>query len=180
MQVRLFIFCTFCSLKVSAIFDHFGYPSPHLDQWQQHTWYDLGATQDLLHHMCNRLAKGLPATASPLRTGPPSSSYMPTSMATHPTFGGKFTKASKERCPPQSVTTVGPPPAVKVTTSKTEVRKRRKNKQETPRCTVTSETIPAAKKTKVVSESPDSEAEGPFRDSDRTISMLENSPNTSQ
>ena len=39
------------SLRVSAILDHFGYPHPQLDQWQQRTWYDLGSVQDLLHRM---------------------------------------------------------------------------------------------------------------------------------
>ena len=48
-----------------------------------------------------------------------------------------------------------------------------------PKCTVTSETIPSVeKKPKIFSESPDSEAEGPFRDSDRTVSAPEGSPDT--
>ena len=42
--------------------------------------------------------------------------------------------------------------------------------------TVTSETVsPPGKKKKIISESPDSQAEGPFRDSD-TMSAPENSP----
>ena len=44
------------SLRVSAVLDHFGYPAPHLDQWQQHVWYDLGATQEVLHQMRIRLS----------------------------------------------------------------------------------------------------------------------------
>ena len=39
------------SLRVSAVLDHFGYPAPYLDQWQQRVWYDLGATQEILHQM---------------------------------------------------------------------------------------------------------------------------------
>ena len=39
------------SLRVSAVLDHFGYLAPHLDQWQQRIWYDLGATQEVLHQM---------------------------------------------------------------------------------------------------------------------------------
>ena len=39
------------SLRVSAVLNHFGYPAPHLDQWQQRVWYDLGATQEVLHQM---------------------------------------------------------------------------------------------------------------------------------
>ena len=68
-----------------------------------------------------------------------------------------------------------------VTPPKTEAKKRKKKRRATPKCTVTSETIPVVeKKMRVVPESPDSEAEGPFRDSDRTISAPENSPNASQ
>ena len=169
------------SLRISAIFDHFGYPSPQLDQWQQHIWYDLGATQDLLHCMHNCLVKGLPAAASLPRVEPPSPLYMPTSMSTHPAHGGKFVKASKGGGLPQNAATAGPSLATTVTPPKTEVKKRKKKKQAEPRCTVTSETIPVVeKRKKVVPESPDSEAEGPFRDSDRTKSTPENSPNTNQ
>ena len=46
MQVLLLSWL-FYSLRVSAVLDHFGYPAPHLDQWQQHVWYDLGATQEV-------------------------------------------------------------------------------------------------------------------------------------
>ena len=46
----------FHSLRVSAVLDHFGYPAPHLDQWQQRFWYDLGATQEALHQMRTRLS----------------------------------------------------------------------------------------------------------------------------
>ena len=99
------LFLTHHSLRVSAIIDHFGYPSPQLDQWQQHTWYNLGATHDLPHCMRNCLEKGLPRAASPPRVEPPSSPYLPTSSATRPAYGGKFVKASKGGDPPQDVTT---------------------------------------------------------------------------
>ena len=55
------------SLQVSAVLDHFGYPAPHLEQWQQRVWYDLGATQEILHQMRICLSRGLPATTSPPR-----------------------------------------------------------------------------------------------------------------
>ena len=171
----------FYSLWISAIFYHFGYPSPQLDQWQQHTWYDLGAIQDLLHHMHNCLAKGLPATASPARVESSSSPHMPTSAVTHPAHGGKFVKASKGGGPPKGATAAGPSSAMKVTPPNTEAKKKKKKRRVTSKCTVTSETIPVVeKKLRVVPESPDSEAEGPFGDSDRTVSTPENSPNTSQ
>ena len=169
------------SLRISAIFDHFGYPSPQLDQWQQHIWYDLGATQELLHHMRNQLAKGLPRAASPPRVEPSSSSFLPTSPATRTTSGGKFIKASKGGGPPQNAATAGPSSAVTVTPPKLEVKKRKKKRLATPKCTVTGETIPVVeKRPRVVPESPDSEAEGPFRDSDHTVSTPEYSPNTPQ
>ena len=130
--------------------------------------------------MRNCLAKGLPAAASPPRVKPPSSSFLPTSSATHPTHGGKFVKASKGGGPLQNAATARPSSAAMVTPPKTEAKKRKKRRA-TPKCTVTSETMPVVeKRTKVVPESPDSEEEGPFRDSDRTVSAPENSPNTPQ
>ena len=150
------VFCSlyFYSLRISAIFDHFGYPSPQLDQWQQRIWYDLGATQDLLHHMCNRLAKGLPTAASPPRVEPPSSSFLPTSSETRPAHGGKFVKVLKGGGPPQNAATAGPSSAAMVTPSKMEVKKRKKKRQATPKCTVTSETIPVVEKKTKVFQSP--------------------------
>ena len=131
--------------------------------------------------MCNHLAKGLPAAASPPRVEPPSSPYLPTSLVTRPAHGGKFVKASKGGGPPQNVTTAGSSSTTMVTPPKTEAKKRKKKKQATPKCTVTSKTIPVVeKRKKVVPESPDSEAEGPFRDSDCTESAPENSPNADQ
>ena len=59
------------SLQVSAVLDHFGYPAPHLDQWPQRVWYDLGATQEVLYQMRICLSRGLPAIASPPRAESP-------------------------------------------------------------------------------------------------------------
>ena len=98
----------FYSLRVSAILDHFGYPHPQLDQWQQCTWYDLGSIQDLLHRMQNRLAKGLPAVASPQRSGPHDSPLPPTSTAIRPNHGSVLVKASRGGGPAQNTATTGP------------------------------------------------------------------------
>ena len=169
----------FYSLRVSAILDHFGYPHPQLDQWQQRTWYDLGSVQDLLHRMRNRLAKGLPAVASPPRSGPHDSPLPPTSTATCPNRGGIPVKASRGGGPAQDIATTGPSTSVTESPPKTEGKKQRRKKRTIPKCTVTSETIPSVeKKPKIFSESPDSEAEGPFRDSDHTVSAPEGSPDT--
>ena len=156
------------SLRVSAVLDHFGYPAPHLDQWQQHVWYDLGATQEVLHQMRIRLSRGLPAIASPPRAKSPSPSRRPAVAPIHPIHEKEFVKASKGGSSAPSTVSTGPSPPVATTSPKTEIRKKRKRKPS--KCTVTSETVsPLEKrKKKVISESPDSQAEGPFYDSDTT------------
>ena len=57
---------SFLCLKVGAVFDHFGYPAPRLDEWQQRTWYDLGTAQSLLQTMQSRLIRGCPTIAGPI------------------------------------------------------------------------------------------------------------------
>ena len=164
------------SLRVSAVLDHFGYPAPHLDQWHQHIWYDLGATQEILHQMHTCLSRGLPAIASPPRAESPPPSRRPAAMLICPSHGGKFVKASKGESSAPSTVSTGPSSPTVTTSPKTETRKRKKCKS--PKCTVTSETVsPPGKKKKVISESPDSQAEGPFYDTD-TISVPEDSPHT--
>ena len=156
------------SLRVSAVLDHFGYPAPHLDQWQQRVWYDLGASQEVLHQMRIRLSRGLPAIASPPRAESPPPSRRPAAAPIRPRHGGEFIKASA----PSTMST-GPSSPVATTSPKTEIKKKRKRKS--VKRTVTSETVsPPEKKKKIISESPDSQAEGPFCDSD-TISALEDS-----
>ena len=160
------------SLRVSAVLDHFGYLAPHLDQWQQHAWYDLGATQEVLHQMRIRLSRGLPAIASPPRAKSPSPSRRPAAAPICRIHEGEFVKASKGGSSAPSTASTGPSSPV-ATTSRTEKKKRRKHKP--AKCTVTSETVSLPeKKKKVISESPDSQAEGPFCDSD-TVSAPEDS-----
>ena len=163
------------SLRVSAVLDHFGYPAPHLDQWQQCVWYDLGATQEVLHQMRIRLSRGLPAIASPPRAESPPPSHRPAAAPIRPSHGGEFVKASKGESSAPSTASTGPSSPVATTSPKTEIKKKRKRKP--AKCTVTSETVslPEKKKRKVISESPDSQAEGPFYDSD-TASAPGDSP----
>ena len=162
------------SLRVSAVLDHFRYPAPHLDQWQQRVWYDLGATQEILHQMRTRLSRGLPVIASPPRAESPTPSRRPAATPIRPSHGGKFIKASKGESSAPSTVSTGPSSRTATASPKTETRKRRKRKS--AKCTVTSETVsPPEKKKKVISESPDSQAEGPFYDTD-TISASEDSP----
>ena len=156
---------------MSAVLDHFGYPAPHLDQWQQHVWYDLGATQEVLHQMRIRLSWGLPAVTSPPRAESPSPSRRPAAVPIHPTHEEEFIKASKGGSSDPSTVSTGPSPPVVTTSPKTEIKKKRKRKS--VKCTVTSETVSLPeKRKKIISESPDSQAEGPFCDSD-TMSVPE-------
>ena len=164
------------SLRVSAVLDHFGYPAPHLDQWQQHIWYDLGATQEVLHQMHTGLSRGLPVITSPPRAKSPPPSRRPAAMPICPSHGGKFVKALKGESSALSTASTRPSSPIVTTSPKTEIKKRRKHKS--AKCTVTSETVsPPEKKKKVISESPDSQAEGPFDDTD-TLSASEDSPHT--
>ena len=174
MSANIFPPDYFYSLRVSAVLDHFGYPAPHLDQWQQHIWYDLGATQEVLHQMRIRLSRGLPAITSPPRAESPSPSHRPVAAPILPTHEEELVKALKGGSSAPSTASTGPSLPVATTSPKTEMKKKRKRKS--IKHTVTSETVsPPGKKKKIISESPDSQAEGPFRDSD-TLSVSEDSP----
>ena len=112
--------------------------------------------------------------ASPPRAESPPPSRRPATAPICPSHGGKFVKASKGESSAPSTASTGPSSPTATTSPKTEIKKRRKRKS--AKCTVTSETvIPPEKKKKVISESPDSQAEGPFYDTD-TLSALEESP----
>ena len=162
------------SLRVSAVLDHFGYPAPHLDQWQQRIWYDLGATQEVLHQMRICLSRGLPAIASPPRAESPPPSRRSAGVPIRPIHEGEFVKASKGESSAPGTTSTGPSSPIATTSPRMEKKKRRKHKS--VKHTVTSEMVsPPEKKKKVISECPDSQAEGPFCDSD-TVSVPEDSP----
>ena len=94
-------------------------------------------------------------------------------MPIRPIHEGEFVKASKGGSSAPSTASTGPSSPVATTSPRTEKKKRRKHKS--VKRTVTSETVsPPEKKKKVISESPDSQAEGPFCDSD-TVSAPEDS-----
>ena len=89
---------------------------------------------------------------------------------------GGFVKASKGKSLAPSTTSTGPSSPIATTSPKMEIKKKRKRKSVKP--TVTSETVsPPEKRKKIISESPDSQAEGPFCDSD-TVSAPEDSSHT--
>ena len=125
--------------------------------------------------MRTRLSRGLPAIASPPRAESPPPSHRPAAAPIRPNHGGKFIKASKGESSAPSTMSTGPSSPIVTTSPKTEIRKKRKRKS--AKCTVTSEMVspPEKKKKKVISESPDSQAEGPFYDTD-TVSAPEDSP----
>ena len=47
------------SLRVSSVFDHFGYPAPPISEWRHAKWYNLRLVQEALGDMQNRLSNGL-------------------------------------------------------------------------------------------------------------------------
>ena len=125
LSLKITVFCNFVllnvykhfslltllySLQVSAVLNHFGYPAPHLDQWQQCIWYDLGATQEVLHQMRIRLSRGLPAITSPPRAESPSPSCRPAIVPIHPIHEKEFIKASKGGSSAPSTVGTGPCP----------------------------------------------------------------------
>ena len=81
--------------------------------------------------------------------------------------GGEFVKASKGESSAPSTTSTGPSSPIVTTSPKTEKKKRRK--RQSIKRTVTSETVSPPEKKKVISESPDSQAEGPFCDTDTSV-----------
>ena len=112
--------------------------------------------------------------ASPPRAESPPPLRRPAAMLIRPSHGGKFVKASKGESSAPSTASTRPSSPIVTTSPKMEIKKRRKRKS--AKCTVTSETVsPPEKKKKLISESPDSQAEGPFYDSD-TLSVPEDSP----
>ena len=112
-------------LQFASVLDHFGYPAPHLDQWQQRVWYDLGATQELLHQMRIRLSRGLPAIASPPRAESPSPSRRPAAAPIRPIHEEEFVKASKGGSSAPSTASTGPSLPVATTTPKTEKKEKK-------------------------------------------------------
>ena len=49
----------FCSLRVCAVFDHFGYPAPPIGDWRHVKWYNLRSVQQTLEKMQQRITSGL-------------------------------------------------------------------------------------------------------------------------
>ena len=92
-----------------------------------------------------------------------------------PSYRGKSIKASKEGgSAPRAATARASSTAANIS-PRMEIKKKKKRKA--VKRTVTSETVcPPEMKRKLISESPDSQAEGPYHDSEPTESTPKNSP----
>ena len=111
---------------------------------------------------------------SPPRAKSPPPSRRPAVTPICPSHGVKFIKALKGESSAPSTASTGPSSPIVTTSPKTEIKKRRKRKP--AKFTVTSEMVsPPEKKKKVILESPDSQGEGPFYNTD-TVSAPEDSP----
>ena len=55
----MFIPLFFCSLRVCAVFDHFGYPAPPIGDWRHVKWYNLRSVQQTLEEMQQRITSRL-------------------------------------------------------------------------------------------------------------------------
>ena len=58
-QCLLFTTAYFCSLRVCAVLDHFGYPAPPIGDWRHVQWYNLRLVQQTLEEMQQRVTSGL-------------------------------------------------------------------------------------------------------------------------
>ena len=112
-------------------------------------------------------------TASPPRAESPPPSRRPAAVPIRPDHGGKFVKALKGESSAPSTASTGPSSPIATISPRTEKKKRSKHKS--VKHTVTSEMVSPPEKKKVISESQDSQAEGPFYDTD-TLSAPKDSP----
>ena len=58
-QCLMFTTLYFCSLRVCAVLDHFGYPAPPIGDWRYVKWYNLRLVQQTLEEMQQRVTSGL-------------------------------------------------------------------------------------------------------------------------
>ena len=79
-QCLLFNTLYFCSLRVCAVLNHFGYPAPPIGDWRHMKWYNLRLVQQTLEEMQQRVTSGL-TPLSPLQiassSGPSAGSTAP-------------------------------------------------------------------------------------------------------
>ena len=79
-QCLIFTTLYFCSLRVCAVLDHFGYPTPAIGDWRHVKWYNLRLVQQTLEEMQQRVTNGL----TPLPPLQITSSFGPSAGSTAP------------------------------------------------------------------------------------------------
>ena len=74
----------FCSLRVCAVLDHFGYPAPPIGDWRHMKWYNLRLVQQTLEEMQQQVTSGL-TPVPPLQiipsSGPSAGSTAPSGLS---------------------------------------------------------------------------------------------------
>ena len=58
-QGPMYTLLYFFSLRVCAVFDHFGYPTPPIGDWRNVKWYNLRSVQQTLEEMQQQVTSGL-------------------------------------------------------------------------------------------------------------------------
>ena len=79
-QCLMFTMLYFCSLRVCAVLNHFGYPAPPIGDWRHVKWYNLRLVQQTLEEMQQRVTSGL----TPLPPLQIASSFGPSAGSTAP------------------------------------------------------------------------------------------------
>ena len=99
-QGPLFTLLYFCSLRVCAVFDHFGYPAPPIGDWRHVKWYNLRLVQQTLEEMQQRVTSGL-TPLPPLQLAPSFGASAGTTASPGPSASSSHTRpevAQKAPC----------------------------------------------------------------------------------
>ena len=160
----------FYSLRVSAVLDHFRYPAPHPRSMATVHLVRPGShprhiTSDA-YSPFTRPSRNRQSSIGPSHLLPLAGQLQCRSALI---MGGNSLRPRKVRAQPPVLRALGPPCPWRLL-----LLKRRKRKEGST--SLSSKMVsPPEKKRKIISESPDSQAEGPFCDSD-TVSVPEDSP----
>ena len=135
MRAVIPYFLYHCSLRVSAILDHFGYPPPHLDQWQQRIWYDLGLPRNCPTRCAPALHEAY--LQWPVHRGPSHPHSFTSQLLCRPALAreGNSLRLLKVGAQPQAQLPLGLPHLQWLHLLKQETKKKHK----ITKCTVTSE-----------------------------------------
>ena len=84
----------YCSLRVSSVFDHFGYPAAPLGEWKHPKWYNLRLVQEVLEGMQRRVSNGMTPLPSLEGMVPARREVQPTTQRSPPGQGVAATESS--------------------------------------------------------------------------------------